>query len=312
MDGGDDAFLAALDPQGGLSYSTYLPGGSDAEFPFGLAVDSRGDAYATGETFSANFPTTPGAYTSDTRSGVFVIKADLPPSDPTTITLAPRDATNTVDTQHCVTATVSDPFGTPSEGVAVVFEVRGANRAGATHTTDAGGRATFCYTGELFGGDRITAFADFNPRDGRRDALAFPPEPQDEVDKTWVLPASCKVKVTGSGAIEAQNGDLASFTANVRSVKPGAVKGTLRYLDRGPADRVDFRQEEILGVACASSGAVTVFGRGRVNGASGVSFRVDLQDVSRRGRGNDSYRLLLGTGYDSGRQVLVKGDLRVN
>jgi len=48
-----------IDP--GLVYSTYL-GGSGFDFGNAIAVDSRGSAYVTGTTSSANFPTTTGAY----------------------------------------------------------------------------------------------------------------------------------------------------------------------------------------------------------------------------------------------------------
>jgi hypothetical protein len=51
-----DGFVAELDPTGTtLIYSTYL-GGSGADGVFGLAIDSADNAYATGYTFSTNFP----------------------------------------------------------------------------------------------------------------------------------------------------------------------------------------------------------------------------------------------------------------
>ena len=70
-----DAFVTKLNPAGsGLSYSTYL-GGSDPDLGFGVAVDSAGAAYVTGETGSANFPTTAGAFdTSPTSRDSFVTK----------------------------------------------------------------------------------------------------------------------------------------------------------------------------------------------------------------------------------------------
>jgi hypothetical protein len=55
--GGTDAFVAKLSPTGStLIYSTYL-GGSNDELGGGIAVDSAGNAYVTGYTYSTNFPT---------------------------------------------------------------------------------------------------------------------------------------------------------------------------------------------------------------------------------------------------------------
>jgi hypothetical protein len=55
--GGEDAFVAKLNATGSaLVYSTYL-GGSGSDWGLGIAVDSSGNAYVTGYTESANFPT---------------------------------------------------------------------------------------------------------------------------------------------------------------------------------------------------------------------------------------------------------------
>jgi hypothetical protein len=55
--GSDDAFIAKFNPTGSsLIYSSYL-GGSGADIAFGVAVDSAGNAYVTGDTTSTNFPT---------------------------------------------------------------------------------------------------------------------------------------------------------------------------------------------------------------------------------------------------------------
>jgi len=61
------AFVSKLNPLGNaLVYSTYL-GGSGGDFGQAMAVDGVGDAYLTGDTYSTNFPTTPGA--PQTHSG---------------------------------------------------------------------------------------------------------------------------------------------------------------------------------------------------------------------------------------------------
>ncbi len=62
FNGASDAFVTRLDPTGSaLVYSTYL-GGSGTEFGFSIALDGGGSAYVTGRIFSADFPTTPGAF----------------------------------------------------------------------------------------------------------------------------------------------------------------------------------------------------------------------------------------------------------
>jgi hypothetical protein len=54
--GGQDAFVAKLNPAGSaLVYSTYL-GGSGEDYAQGIAVDAAGNAYVTGITASINFP----------------------------------------------------------------------------------------------------------------------------------------------------------------------------------------------------------------------------------------------------------------
>jgi hypothetical protein len=55
--GGNDTFLTKFNSAGSaLTYSTYL-GGSGSDIGRGIAVDSSGASYITGETASSNFPT---------------------------------------------------------------------------------------------------------------------------------------------------------------------------------------------------------------------------------------------------------------
>ncbi len=60
--GYSDAFVSKLKPDGSaLVYSTYL-GGNGQDIGYGIAVDTAGSAYVTGDTFSTDLPTTAGAY----------------------------------------------------------------------------------------------------------------------------------------------------------------------------------------------------------------------------------------------------------
>jgi beta-propeller repeat-containing protein len=71
-----DAFVTKLNATGtALLYSTYLAG-SNQDIAWAIAVDSGGNAYVTGETFSSDFPTTTGAYQTSLagRSDAFVTK----------------------------------------------------------------------------------------------------------------------------------------------------------------------------------------------------------------------------------------------
>lgn len=51
-----DAFVTEVSPVGALQYSTYL-GGSLSDYGTGIAVDSAGNVYVSGYTYSSNFPT---------------------------------------------------------------------------------------------------------------------------------------------------------------------------------------------------------------------------------------------------------------
>jgi Beta-propeller repeat/Abnormal spindle-like microcephaly-assoc'd, ASPM-SPD-2-Hydin len=64
-----DAFVAKFNAAGSaLVYSTYL-GGSSADYGYGIAVDSAGNAYIAGQTYSTDFPTTSGAFQTICNGG---------------------------------------------------------------------------------------------------------------------------------------------------------------------------------------------------------------------------------------------------
>jgi hypothetical protein len=61
--GNSDAWVAKLDPTGGLTYATYL-GGTAADQALAIAVDDAGNAYIAGSTASTDFPTTTSGQTA--------------------------------------------------------------------------------------------------------------------------------------------------------------------------------------------------------------------------------------------------------
>jgi hypothetical protein len=77
--GSSDAFVARLSASGStLLYATYL-GGSMIDEARGVAVDAAGAATVTGRTFSANFPTTAGAFDTTHNGGTDVFLTRLSP-----------------------------------------------------------------------------------------------------------------------------------------------------------------------------------------------------------------------------------------
>jgi hypothetical protein len=77
---GWDAFVAKVSPSGTtLVYSGFL-GGSSYDAGYGIAVDSSGNAYVTGDTWSSDFPAFGGPYTSHNGYGSDAFVAKVNPS----------------------------------------------------------------------------------------------------------------------------------------------------------------------------------------------------------------------------------------
>jgi len=73
-----DVFVTKINPAGGgpadLVYSTFLGGGWD-EYAWSIIADSSGNAFVAGQTSSADFPVTPGAFDTTWNGGdAFVTK----------------------------------------------------------------------------------------------------------------------------------------------------------------------------------------------------------------------------------------------
>ena len=71
--------MTKLDASGAaLGYSSYLGGSDVDDSGYGIALDGAGSAYLTGDTYSADFPTTAGAFdtTYNGSYDAFVTKLD--------------------------------------------------------------------------------------------------------------------------------------------------------------------------------------------------------------------------------------------
>jgi len=238
---------------------------------------------------------------SSTASAAFEAVAHPPAS----VTLAPATATRAVGSEHCVTATVRDGSGGLADPVVVRFAVSGASDAQDAVVTDAGGAAELCYTGpELPGSDSIRAFAD---TDG--DGVEGPGEPAATASATFVLPEStARCSTTFGGRIDA-GGGKATFAGTALASAWGQVKGQGGYHEHDAGLVV--HSDEVQAVVCdEASGRATVYGVATVNGDP-VAYRFDVADVAEPGAGSDTYRLLLGSGYDSDERILEGGNVQV-
>jgi Bacterial Ig-like domain (group 1) len=258
------------------------------------------------ETITA--PTAPGIYSctvtavvDGTPRAIQSVRATVTPGLPAMLSLTPETDTNTVDDQHCVTARVTDAFGNPAPGVTVNFSVTPPTfrtPSGGSATTDASGRAVFCYRSALPGTDIITATAQGGTN------------PTDTATKTWVLPTNDEgCKVTNGGRITAANGDKATFGGNAQGKGP---KGQEEYQDHGPATNINVHSINVLAVTCSPDGTrASIFGKATVNGAGSFDYRIDVKDLAEPGR-TDTYRIRLSNGYDSGEKVLSGGNIQIH
>lgn len=269
-------------------------------------MDAFGSIYVTGQTTSANFPTTVGAFDTTHNGGpdpfnggndAFVLKFSTTTGLPATLTLNPPTSTNPVDSQHCVTATVEDASGRGVADVVVRFEVTGAVNTTGSATTDANVEATFCYVGPpLPGADTITAFVD----NGGLSAVAM---------KTWVLPATTPLcEITNGGWIIAENGDRSTLGGNAKANASARDAGAAGYMDHGPAQRMNMHSINVLAIVCGSNRA-SMFGQATIDGLGVLNYRINVQDLG-AGKSGDTYQLLMD-GYNSGEQPLGGGNVQI-
>jgi len=306
-------------PQGTVSFSATGSGNSFVPASCILDVTATGDS----NSCSVNYSSTQAATHTITASysGSLIHKESegtttviVQPGPPFEVRVDPPTAVNDVDTEHCVTAKVTDRFGNPTPDITVVFTVQGSNTASGSRVTGSTGETpTFCYTGVLIGiTDVITAFADFDPENGQQD----PGEPFGTATKVWRTPVStplCEVTITQGGWIIASNGDRASFGGNAQVSNAGEPTGQEEYQDHGPAQPMNVKSTKILAVLCTDDlTQATIFGLATIDGSGEFAYRIDVQDLSEPGVGQDTYRMRIGI-YDSGQPgTLAGGNVQIH
>jgi len=298
-----DLVVSGMCPPVGITFNPTPPYG-----PFTAPVDINFTETITAPTLVGVYSCAVTAVVDGTPRAIQHVNVTVIPGPPATLTLAPKTATNTVDAQHCVTATVKDQFGNPTPGITVRFSVTGPGATSGARTTDANGEATFCYTSALPGSDVIKAFADTNDN-GVQDVG----EPSDTATKVWVLPTSTPgCKVTYGGRITAADGDKATFGGNAM-VPASGPRGQEQYQDHGSALNLNVHSIDVLAVTCSRDGkSASIFGTATINGSGTFDFRIDVTDNGEPGAGSDTYRIRLSSGYDSGEQTLLGGNVQLH
>ena len=193
-------------------------------------------------------------------------EAFTPVGPPATLAVSPLTATNTVGTQHCVTATVNDAAGSPVPSVIVRFTVTGSNSASGSGTTDANGQATFCYTGTVAGTDAISAYADANNNN-----VQDPGEPTGAATKLWLPAAPATLVLTPPTATNTV-GTQHCVTATVKDAGGNPVPGvTVRFTVTGSNSASGSGTTD-------ANGQATFCYIGRVAGADAISAYADANN----------------------------------
>jgi hypothetical protein len=333
--GGGDAFVAKLDPAGnGLAYSTYL-GGSDSDDGLDIAVDSAGAAYVTGDAGSTNFPTTAGAFdTSLNRADGFVTKLNPSGSglDYSTYLGGSAEeegfgiAVDLAGAAYVTGVTNSTDFPTTPGAFDTSFNGSFFGDAFVTKLNPAGSElaySTFLGGSEGDSGHGIAVDSGGAAYvTGITDSSNFPTTAgafDTSPNSTFVTklvpgppPTTPRCKVTNGGQITAANGDRASFGGNSQSNAAANVQGQQQYQDHGPAQPMRVQSIRITALTCNQARTqASIFGEATIDGTGTHQFQIDLEDLGEPGKGADTYRIQLDTGYDSGVQTLQGGTVQI-
>jgi hypothetical protein len=115
-------------------------------------------------------------------------------------------------------------------------------------------------------------------------------------------PAPAECSVVGHGRITTARGDQASFRGLAATPPP---RGGERYVDTGPAEALHLTSLSVEKMTCdADASRASIAGRGTVSGSGSVRYLIELRLGPPGAPGEDSFRLTLSNGYDSGAQPM--------
>ncbi|MGA2252089.1 SBBP repeat-containing protein [Terracidiphilus sp.] len=164
-----NAFLSEISSDGtSLTYSTYLGGSGGSSGPdlrvggdgaFGIALDTSGNAYLVGITYSSNFPITSGVFQATNNgatggnSNLFISKFSMSSSSgsstPASIAVVSGSGQTTPygsSFTNPLIVIVKDANGNPVSGATVTFTGTGLKFSSSTATTGSNGEASVTAT----------------------------------------------------------------------------------------------------------------------------------------------------------------------
>ncbi|TMH84546.1 MAG: hypothetical protein E6H44_14885 [Betaproteobacteria bacterium] len=283
-----DAFVTKLNPTGSaLVYSTYL-GGSGNDYGYGIAVDTLGNAYVTGVTFSTDFPTTPGAIQTTFGGGGGFFRG----GDAFVTKLNPTGSA-------LVYSTYLGGLGSDT-GFAIALEYPNAYVTG--HTLSRNFPTTTGAFQTMHGGGFQDAFVT------KIADIMSPPAPTPGTVSLggFIDLAGTGGKATFGGNVQFQNGDP-------------SPTGNVRYLDHVTGDDIKATSFTTLVIGAGPCGPDThalIFGKATVNGVPGQDLQVNVDDCSAPGSPQPSTpgMLMIVTGPNQvyvNRGPLAGGDIQV-
>jgi beta-propeller repeat-containing protein len=329
--GGDtaDAFVTKLDPTGSaLLYSTYL-GGSGYEQAFGIALDTSGNAYVTGESGSADFPTTTGALQSALVGGsdAFVTKLNATGSALAYSTYLGGNgfdsgsgiAVDSSGNAYVTGVTGSTDFPTTAGAFQNAFG-GGLNDAWVSKFNAAG--AALLYSTYLGGSDDdeglgialdsvgnayvtgITSSTNFPTTTGTFQS-AFAGVEDAFVAKfaePTVTPPPSVGKVTGGGTIDLARG-IGTFGFNVqRDAADAPIQGDLQYVNHASGAKV----HSVMFTSFVINGDTASFGGSCTQNGAPCTFTVSVTDKGEPGT-NDSFSITVDAGPTEGAAEKLRG-----